>query len=160
MCFILDSNSFSKFFNPECDDFIEFKPLHSWLFQTSGVKLIIGGSQYKRELSKLSRYHKYLIELGKARKIANISDEVVDEETTAVKSKESDPDFDDPHMVALIIVSGCKIFASHDKRADKFIKKRKLYPKGTSRPSIYRNKSHVNLLNPSNIINIKNIAKP
>ncbi len=157
MCFILDSNSFSTFFNPCCDDHYKFKPLHDWLYNVDGVKLVIGGTVYKNEIKKLTKYLGYLSELLKTKKLAYIKDSAVDEEEKNICKIVNDPDFDDPHMIALLIVSGCILFASKDKRADKYIKRKEFFPKGSHRPSIYRDRIHASLLTRSRIVNLKNV---
>ena len=52
-----------------------------------------------------------------------LDDDLVDQTQTDVENKEVDPDFDGPHIIAIVIVSGCKIICSKDRRAFRFFKK-------------------------------------
>jgi hypothetical protein len=156
MCFVLDSNSFHRFFNPSCADYFDFEPLHDWLYNTVGTKLVYGGTTNLREIDCLKKYYPYLVELRKISKFIQIDTKLVDEEAVKIKDVVNNKDFDDPHIIALLAVSGCLIFASHDKRADKYIKRKNLYPKNSPRRSIYRLRSHFKLLKADNIVKIQN----
>ena len=59
-----------------------------------------------------------------------------------------------PNIVAIIIVSKCKIFCTKDGRSFKFIQNRALYPKGISPPKIYKQESNKNILKNYNIAEI------
>lgn len=159
MCFILDVNTFHRFFNPLSNDFDDFKPLHDWLYQKNGTKLVYGGTTYIKEIRHLKKYRAYLVELRKISKFVQIDNKLVDEESDRMRAAVKDSDFDDPHIIALLAVSGCLLFASHDKRADKFIKRKDLYPKNTHRRSIYRKRQHSALLTADKIVNLQNIKK-
>lgn len=156
MCFVLDSNSFHCFFNPGCADYYNFEPLHDWLYNTSGTKIVYGGTTNLSEINCLRKYYPYLVELRKISKFIQVDTKLVDEETEKVKRFVNKKDFNDPHIIALLAVSGCLIFASHDKRADKYVKRKDLYPKNTPRRSIYRLRSHYRLLKADKIVNIQN----
>ncbi|WP_320056249.1 hypothetical protein [Desulfuromonas thiophila] len=156
MCFVLDSNSFHCFFNPACSAYYDFEPLHNWLYKTTGTKIVYGGTTNLNEISRLEKYLPYLVELRKISKLIQIDTKLVDEETERIKAVINNKDCDDPHIIALLAVSGCLVFASQDKRADKYIKRKNLYPKNTPRRSIYRQRSHSNLLKADNIVTIQN----
>jgi predicted nucleic acid-binding protein len=120
---------------------------------------VIGGTTYRKEVKKLGKSLEFLAELRRAGKLSIINDAVVDKEKDLVSALETHPDFDDQHIVALFRVSGCRVFASHDKRADRFVKKKALYRKGQKPPSIYRNYRHNNLLIDTNIVQLNNLQK-
>ncbi len=120
------------------------------------VKLVIGGTKLKKEISKMGKYLSYLAELKKASKIASISDQLVDSYEEKLVKKVNKKDFDDPHFVALLAISGCLIFVSHDFRSEKYIKRTDFYPTG-SKPSIYKRREHSTLLTDERIVKLKNI---
>jgi len=119
MCFVLDSNSFHCLFSPEHTAFLPFR---EWLYDRNRrTSLVIGGTKYREEVSRLHKYFGVLMELEKIRKISNINDDLVDKEKSLVASLETHTDFDDSHIISLFRVSGCRIFASHDRRADQLL---------------------------------------
>ncbi len=157
MCFVLDINSFHRVFDSASCDHKEFAPLLNWLYDHPQTCLVFGGTHYRDELSKLGKYLDRIVELKRARKLREICDDLVDKEEGRLKQAIEHKDFDDPHMIAIFCVSGCLIFASHDKRADRFIKMKELYPKGQKRPSIYRSLAHTSLLCDANIVHLRNV---
>ena len=159
MCFVLDACSFHRFFNPLSNDFYDFEPLHDWLYKKNGTKLVYGGTTYIKEIEHLKKYRGYLVELSKISKFVQIEKKLVDEESDKIRAAVNNSDFDDPHIIALLAVSGCLLFASHDTRADKFVKRRDLYPKNTHKRSIYRKRQHSDLLTADKIVNLQNIKK-
>jgi len=159
MCFVLDTNSFHCVFDPCSRDHADFTPLLRWLYDHPRTSLVIGGTTYRRELGRLKKYLDRLVELKRARKLSEIVDDVVDTEEERLKTEVIHRHFDDPHIVALFCASGCLIFASHDKRADPFLKMKRLYPRGQKRPSIYRTSKHRDLLCDGNIAELRNVRR-
>ena len=156
MCFVLDVNAFHHLFDANTSGHADFAPLFEWLYYNPRSSLVIGGTHYRKELGKLPKYFGILAELKRARKLSEILDDVVNEEEKRLKGAVKKRRFDDSHIVALFCASGCLIFASHDTRADPFIKMKALYPKGQRRPSIYRSAKHASLLRDGNIIKLRN----
>jgi len=156
MCFVLDANSFNCLFDRDSKGHEDFAPLLKWLYDNPKTSLVIGGTTYRRELSRLATYLEYIVELKRNRKLSEIDDAVVDAEEVRIRSISSHADFDDQHIIALFSASGCLLFASQDKRADPFVRMISLYPKGHKRPSIYRKSSHVKLLNGTKIVPLRN----
>lgn len=134
MCLVLDINAFHLVFAGN----ESFKPVLDWLVHGRG-KLVMGGSKYDEELTKMPKYLRLISLLKSSRKVVRANDEAVDRKTKEITRACPDPDFDDPHMVALLSVSGCKLFCSEDQRSYKYIKRRDWYTGGT--PKIYRSKS-------------------
>jgi predicted nucleic acid-binding protein len=159
MCFVLDVNAFHDVFDPNSAGHADFAPLRDWLYDHPRTSLVIGGNHYRKELNKLHKYLGKLVELKRARKLSEVLDEVVNTEEKRLEKAVHNKSFDDAHIVALFCVSGCLIFASHDKRADSFIKMRKLYPKGQHRPSIYHGAGHAALLRDANIVALRNTRR-
>ncbi len=146
MCIIIDVNVIPSVFLPETKNHSEFKPVHDWFFGPNG-KIIFGGSKYKAELSAMRSYQSLFVSYAKINKVAYLKDEIVDEIQEKVESKIDDPDFDDPHIIAIVTASKCGIVCSNDKRSYQFIKNPDFYPKGVQVPRIYSNASNKDLLN-------------
>jgi hypothetical protein len=159
MCFVLDINSFHHMFDQKTVGHADFAPLLNWLQRGSGTSLVIGGTHYRAELRRMDKYLPILGELKRGRKLSEVANEIVDENEKSIRAAVPRKKFDDPHIVALFCASGCLIFASHDKRADEFIKLRRLYPKGQRPPSIYRSEKYgKRLLRPENIVQLRNVG--
>lgn len=157
MCFILDANCFHRVFDRSSKEHADFAPLLAWLYNHRRTSLVMGGKTYREEVGRLSKYLKYLVELKKVRKLSEIADDVVDAEEDRLKSAVTHKNFDDAHIMALVCASGCVVFASHDKRADRFLKMKALYPKGQKPPRIYRSAAHRILLRSENIVKLRNL---
>lgn len=127
MCVVVDVNTLPLIFNDETKGHEEFQPLWNWIIN---------------KYAKLGSYASLLNELNKLNKVVYIPDDKVDEDVDKVKEMCDDSDFDDPHIVSLIRVSGCKIVSSKDETADKHIKFNKFYEGNTKRPKIYRHENH------------------
>jgi predicted nucleic acid-binding protein len=136
MKIIVDTNAWSKVFSASDKDHQEFKPVLDAIRSRTSI-LQWGGSKYLAELRKCPRYlgiHKELLNQGLALR-ANC--ELVDESTAVVASLETDPDFDDAHLIGLQIVTKSQVVCTHDARCHRFLKKASLYPKKHRRPKIY-----------------------
>lgn len=153
MCLIIDTCCFARVFDSDNEEHSEFEPVLSWVTKGDG-RVIYGGSKYKKELRKAHKYFSLLVELGRRGRVIRVDDGLVDSEEMKVKGREEDEDFDDPHLIALVIVSRCRIICTNDKRAHKFIKKAALYPKGISRPSIYSGRKNADLLTKKMILGV------
>lgn len=160
MCVIIDTNTLSPVFDKENKEHKQFKPVFDWIYNRK-VKIVYGGTDYKRELQKATKFLKLFIEFDKTRKmIVKLSDKKVDEEQKKVQDKikklpDNTQDFNDSHLIAIVIVSGCRIICSHNKRHFKLIKNKKLYPSHIKIPKIYSgHNTHKKLLCDKNIIDI------
>ena len=156
MCLVLDSNILHNVFDVNSKDHSSFKPVLNWLYKNKRTCLVYGGTKYKSELKRNSKYLSYISELKRNKKVKEVKDRLVDIEEKRVKDYVNSEQFDDPHIVAIFRVSHCKVLVSNDKRADKYLKMKSLYETGR-KPSIYRNENHEHLLNEDNIVNIKNV---
>jgi hypothetical protein len=155
MCLVVDASVFSSVFRPDCCNHADFAPVLHWITVGPGF-LVYGGTTYKDELRNARRYLALFIELKKRGKAKEINRGLVDQHEQLVKNLVGHDKCDDFHIIAIFRVSGCALFCSNDARADCYIKDRRLYKKGQHPPSIYRNKSHRGLLNPRNIVQIRN----
>lgn len=146
MCIVVDTNAFKKVFNPQNEEHDNFRPVFEWILHGKG-KLIMGGARYKEEvLTNMSSNIQLVRELGRLRKICSLEDEKVDAKMDELKTKIRHRNFDDPHVLAMCIVSRCRVVCSEDKRSFEFLTDRKLYPKKQKRPSIYSGKHNADLL--------------
>jgi hypothetical protein len=75
-----------------------------------------------------------------------VSDDAVDTKEKVLKRKFVHRDFNDHHIIAIIIVSRCNLVCSADRKSHPFLRKKELYPKHFKRPKIYSGSAHVNLL--------------
>lgn len=157
MCLIIDMNVLPCVFNEENANHANFKPVKDWILSGKG-KMVVGGSTYFSELAKLNKIRKFYIALRKAGKAVVVEPAIeIDKLEEKLKEKFEHKDFDDPHIVALLIVSGCQIICSNDARAFRFFQNKGWYPKGSSVPKIYCDKSFnksKEILNDRNMVNI------
>ncbi len=156
MCIVLDTNVFASVFNETSKMHIEFEPVRYWITAGEG-HAVYGGSKYKKELKEAYKYHRIFRLLKDARRAFEIKEEIVDAEETRLKRITTGTDCNDQHIIAIIIVSGCRLFCSADNHADKYIKNKAFYPSGIKRPLIYRNRKQKHLLSQKNIISLRNV---
>jgi hypothetical protein len=143
-------------FNSESKFYSEFSPVNQWLHNKEKAKLVYGGTKYREEMSELRKYLPYLVELRRLNRIAEIDDRVVDSEEAELYAKVLKADFNDAHIIAIFISSGCQVLCSKDKHADRYLKMNSLYPEGKRPPKIYRGKKHIHLLCDKNLVNLQN----
>jgi len=146
MNLIIDTNIFHKFFDPTHLSHKNYRSVYKCLIECKG-KMFIGGSKFEKELfNGLKKYRGILLELRRKGKLVTLPKDEVDNEVIRLKHLEAKRDFDDPHLIACIILGSIKIICTDDSRADKYIKDSKFYPKSFKVPSIYRNFNHSHLV--------------
>lgn len=150
MCVVADPPTFVPMFKDHDPEHDQFAPVMEWVANGPG-KFIIGGSTYLRELMSVKSVIPFLLELERKRKIVRLSHMVVDTEEVQVKALESSTDFDDPHLVALVRVTGCKIICIRDPRSHKFLRQTKFYGSPKDRPRLYTRLKNKSLLCPKHI---------
>jgi hypothetical protein len=140
---LIDANLITVVFNKNNERYTLYKPVLEW-FVMGRAKIVIGGGRYYRiEIKeRLASYVPILVELSRLNKTHWFPDEAVDELTTHIKNLETMPDFDDPHIVALLCISKAKIFCSEDERSFQFVKDKRFYPRGQETPKILSLKTH------------------
>lgn len=154
MCLVIDMNTIPNVFNPSLESHDKYKPVLDWVITGKG-KMVCGGTKYWEEFKLISKYIRFFNQLNKAGKVVKIDDNAVDEKMNELMSLCSDADFDDPHIVALLVVSGCKVISSEDARSYPYIKRKEWYPKGRAIPKIYKSSSFNNA---SSILSDRNMA--
>ena len=156
MCMVIDANVFCSFFRTDAPDHSEFAPALKWVTKGQGF-LVYGGTKYKQELTCAPKYFQLFIELKNKNRVKEINCALVDQHQRCVASL-AENSCDDPHIIAIFRVSGCRIFCSNDKRSFEHIKNKKLYLKGQKIPLIYRKRKNMNLLCGNNIIAVRNVT--
>ena len=154
MCLVVDANSFSHVFNLKDSRHAAFEPVFKWVFYGNCGGLIYGGEKYKREVDFTSQtYRPLLVELDRKGRMFEMCGKCVDQVAKRLKAAIPDePDFDDEHIVALVIVSKCHIVCTEERRGLRFWKLSELYPRGTKPPLIYMSRRNADILTNNNHI--------
>lgn len=133
MCLIIDANTIGKVFDPNNVEHSRFAPVSIWVVSGSG-SVIYGGTKYLKELGK-GKYLGLFTELLKARRAVVIDRKAVDDLASALKAQVPDKDFDDEHIVALVVLSRACLVCTDDKKSIPYLKRRDLYPPGVQVPT-------------------------
>lgn len=149
MCIIVDTNTLSLVFDESkrTDDFL---PVFDWVVNGKG-KVVYGGTKYITEIGK---YLNLFVELQKVNKAVNVDASKVDAATKKASDMIQHKDFDDQHIVGLLIVSGCKVICSHDKRAYPYFRHKDFFMPASKKPKIYSGKRNKDLLADRNIADV------
>lgn len=157
MCIVIDTNALAHVFNQNSKAHQDFEPVRHWVIEGEG-RVVYGGAKYKEELLKAHRYLRLLRLLKDARRACEIKEDMVNAEHVRLEQATKGTDCNDQHIIAIFVVSGCRLFCSCDSSSDKYIKDESLYPKGHPRPSIYRSRNHKHLLSRKYIVRLRNVA--
>jgi hypothetical protein len=147
MCVIVDTCVFHNVFKGTDGEFV---PIRKWLLYGKG-KMVFGGSTYEKQLKQMPKYARIIAELSRAGKIVVVDRRAVDKKEKQVRLIEPNPDFDDPHLVAIVDESRCRVVCTLDARADRYLRQTRFYS-NCRRPKIYRQHSHEHLLCDANIV--------
>ena len=137
MCIVIDANCLTTVFNDKNMEHKKFRPVLRWIVAGKG-KVVYGGRKYKKELNSCEKVIPLLAELERAGKVLPVADERVDYHQCRIEQQTSGSGFNDCHLAAIIIVSGCKLICTSEKRAIPFLKKASLYPSHVKVPKIFR----------------------
>ncbi|MBF0564544.1 MAG: hypothetical protein HQK89_04820 [Nitrospirae bacterium] len=149
MCIVIDTNSLSSVFDQKNKDHSNFKAVLKWIVEGKG-KIVYGGTTYKDELEKANTFRTLFKEFNKVNKVVIVDKDAVDNKENEYSAFKTN-DFDDPHIVAIIAVSGVKLVCTQDKRSIPFITNKQFYKKGEY-PKVYSSKRNAKkLLCDSNI---------
>ena len=144
---LLDTNCFSHVFNRNDKQHAEFADFLKWLCYGPGY-LVYGGTKYLSELKKTEKYLKVFTLLQLFNKAQLYDSSAIDLEQERIVELVNDPDFDDPHLPAIIIVSKCRVICSIDERSFPFIKRKDIYNGKAKCPKFYTGSKCSNLLKP------------
>ena len=149
MRIVIDANALSVVLDQYNQNHSQFKPVLNWLFSGRG-KMTYGGTQYEKELSRMARCMArnlgLIVELKKTVGIIILNRDRVDEAADDIARAVVDSRFNDPHIIAIVIVGKCKIVCSADEVLHVFLQDKSLYPKGFPRPKIYTGLSSARIL--------------
>lgn len=147
MCIVIDTNTLASVLNQSVSDHREFRPVREWIYDKTGM-IILGGSRYRKELLRTGRYIQVLNELSKVGKTLVLDRDLVDREADRITRKVDDNDCNDAHIIAIIVVSKCRLVCTKDKKSHRFLFDKRLYPSGVDRPALYSGRRNANLLLP------------
>ena len=148
MCIIIDNCVFGSVFFEKNREHSNFKPVKDWIMLREG-KVVYGGTHYKRELP-LS-YLRHLKTLSDKRKTIPLPDKEVDNYENNLKKYFPQKKFNDPHIVAMALISECRLLCTNDNDFLKFIRDKDIYISAKKRPKVYKNLMHTHLLKPVNV---------
>lgn len=148
MCVVIDVNIFSKVFRGEEG----YRILHDWLTKGNG-KMIIGGTKYSLELKRMPKYAKVLLDLERNGSVIRVEKSEVDRMQEILEERITS-DCDDPHIIALMDVSGCLVFCTEDKRSEKYITNKNNYSDKKTRKIFKGHKKQSQLISDKYIVGI------
>lgn len=151
MCIVIDVNRIPSVFNPDTSDHHEFRPILDWI-ESRNTMVVYGGKKYKSELSKMPRYLPILSEMRKAGLAYEADEASVDLVEQEICEKTYHTDFNDQAIIAIVIVSRCRLICSNNERHFPFFKECSLYPRHFKRPRIYTGRRNIDLLNDKHIL--------
>jgi hypothetical protein len=158
MCLLIDSCCLSKVFNANNREHPNFIPVYKWVRFGRG-RMIYGGSKYLKELRGVAGLTRLFTELEKQRRVEILPIGCVDVIADEIKEQVNDKHLNDEHLIAIVIVSRCRIICTDDRRAFPFIKRADLYRKyGLKRPRIYRRAKHEEMCCDKNIVEYRSAA--
>ncbi len=156
MCTVIDADTFSYFCNPDSARYSDFQPVRDWI-ENSSCKIVYGGTDYENHLKNHRRFLKHLTEQERKGKIKKLCRVEVDRATSVIEGSFSGIDFNDHHIVALVLISRCKLVCSIDSGLKNLIDecysssgrttiKRQLRIGDFRKPSIYSGRGSVSTL--------------
>jgi len=145
MAVIIDTNCLADVFSKSASNHFEFQPVLKWVLEGKGF-IVYGGTKYKNELKKASKYLTIFRELKSVGKVFEGNLKTIDEIQKEIEAKENDSDFDDPHLPAIVIDTKCRIICSNDTRSIKYVTNSKFYPKHFRTPVYYTSSKNKDIL--------------
>lgn len=162
MCIVIDAELFSSITGKSDKKYKDYKPVVDWVVYGKG-KVVYGGSKYAREVMRHGRFSTFIAELRRMSKTVVIDKKDVDFSHKFLERSFRGKKYNDHHILAIVVVSGCKLICSVDKGLHSLVKEcystesRKTIINGCPnpgtlrKPSIYQNGEHKKLLCDSNI---------
>jgi predicted nucleic acid-binding protein len=157
MCIVIDTDVFSAIANKDHHRHDDLAPVIRWISFGKG-KLVHGGKEYKKQLEKNGAFSRWMVEMQRNHKTAQIESMDVDRATDYLTQNMIGNSFDDHHLAAILIVSGCQLVASFDKGFHKLLTACYCQPTLSSitsncvcatnphPPKVYQKKNHSHLL--------------
>lgn len=120
MCIIIDTCAFHCVFDNRTPKHKEYKPVGDWLLARKG-KLVYGGQKYAIELLNNSQYIRLFLEFERSAQLFHAPEDKVNALSKEIQKRRL-KDCDDEHIIALSIVSGCRLVCTEDKRSCGYLK--------------------------------------
>lgn len=152
MAIIVDTNCFARVFCRNNKEHADFAPVLDWIVNGNGF-LVYGGSKYKKELRDAMKFMHFFNMLKIAKKAVAFDDVPIDRLQKKYEQLIKDPDFDDPHLPAIVLVTKCRLICTKDRRSFRFVTSPDLYPKRFHTPMYYSGLQDEGKLNNRNIPN-------
>jgi hypothetical protein len=145
MCLVIDIDCLAMVFEKKAKFHDRFRPVLDWVRNGNG-RMIYGGTKYNAELGRTRKFLGIVGELSKQRRTVKLPSDEVDRIAEGLKVQFPEPQFNDEHLAAIVIVSRCCVVCTNDSVAISYLKRTDLFPTGMGRPKIYRgHKSHKDL---------------
>lgn len=109
MCVIIDVNRYHELFLTS-----QYEYTLSTLYDSNGPKICYGGEKYLLELGE--KRIKSIEEFSKLNKILRLNDQQVDLMQNRLEKQLIHTDFDDPHIMAMCKLTGCRLIITNDVR--------------------------------------------
>jgi len=154
MCLVIDTCCLAIVFGGDNKKHDKFVPVLKWITEGKG-RMIYGGTKYDTELGR-TKILGVVGELRKARRAIHLEAAQVDPIATALKAKCPEPEFDDEHIVALVLASRCCVVCTIDDVAMSYLDCVDLFRDyKVARPKIYNgHKSHRKLCCDKHVVGI------
>lgn len=156
MAILVDTNTLSAVFLKKNKEHTDFFPVLEWVIKGKS-KFVFGGTKYIGELQNAETYLRLLLNLRDLKKAYIVEKSLVDKKQKEIEELCDDKDFNDAHMIAILVISHTKVFCTNDKSSFKYVTNGKFYDHSRYRPKIYTNIDHkpkVYLLCDSNLTDI------
>lgn len=153
MLIIIDANVFSNMAGGD----EEYTPLVVYISFGKGT-VAYGGKKYEGELAKHKKFFQLLLEWEKKRKTIRLDRGIVDKNAAFLKANFIRNNFDDHHILAMVIYSGAEVICSIDRGLHALVNACYCVAGGMKidancthlcslkKPKIYQGKQHVGLL--------------
>ena len=154
MCLVIDTCCLSMVFDGRNRKHQGYVPVLKWI--NGKGRLVYGGSKYNTELARAPKFLPYLAELTRIRHVIRIPSPQVDAIAAELKVECPDPEFNDEHIVALVIAARCCVVCTDDNDAIAYLRRSELFAgRDASRPSIFRGRrSHAKLCCDKNVVGV------
>ena len=144
---VIDTDSLSRVFDEGNREHPEYEPLHNRIFKQRNVKIAYGGEKYAKELENAPKYRRLFSELKTAQIAIELDNYKVNQSENRIVRATKGTQFNDQHIIAIVIEGKCNIICSRDSDAYPFFKNKHLYPKNFRIPGIYNGRSSCSILN-------------
>ena len=129
MCIVIDPGAFPPIFGDDNKRHQQFVAVRQWILNGRGC-VYYGGTMFLEQIAKTPRSMK-LLRLLREQGLAVLLNR------DKLREHETDPEFDDPHLIAMCTKSKSRLICTQDKRATKFLVRRDMYPYRFKVPLIY-----------------------